>query len=240
MRLTGEKNYASDTLLDDADWLDAICNSTYSGNVLNVSVPTMTSDNAPSPYVISSDSPWTGSGNRAPYLAFDNDPTTFMNFNVIPTASSPHYVRVDFGRPVQINKMYLLNYSTTYGIATGEVQGSTDGTTFEPIKSISHAAGTDAETYIIENTNSYRYYQLLVYTMLGEDRAVAKTLQFYGREDVDETVYNIYSAADDTITATPQGGGSAITITTNNDGYGTIAKSSLSNGTYTYFPIVEY
>ena len=53
MSYIGLNNYASNTLLGDATWCSAICNSTYFESVLNVKVPTMTSATTPSGTVIS-------------------------------------------------------------------------------------------------------------------------------------------------------------------------------------------
>lgn len=48
MSYIGLNNYASNTLLGDSTWCSAICNSTYFESVLNVKVPTMTSNTTPS------------------------------------------------------------------------------------------------------------------------------------------------------------------------------------------------
>ena len=48
MSYIGLNNYASNTLLANATWCNAICNSQYFESVLNVKVPTMTSNNTPS------------------------------------------------------------------------------------------------------------------------------------------------------------------------------------------------
>ena len=47
MTYIGQNNYASNTLLADATWCNAICNSEYFESVLNVKVPKMTSDTTP-------------------------------------------------------------------------------------------------------------------------------------------------------------------------------------------------
>ena len=48
MSLIGKYDYCSNALLSNATWAEAICNSEYFEKVLNVSVPKMTSNTAPS------------------------------------------------------------------------------------------------------------------------------------------------------------------------------------------------
>ena len=54
MRYIGKRNYASDTLLGDEDWYEAIVGSEYGYEVMNIHVPKMTSSNAPEGTVLSS------------------------------------------------------------------------------------------------------------------------------------------------------------------------------------------
>jgi hypothetical protein len=48
MSYIGLNNYSANTLLADSTWCTAICNSTYFESVLNVKIPTMTSNTTPS------------------------------------------------------------------------------------------------------------------------------------------------------------------------------------------------
>lgn len=48
MTYIGLNDYCANKLLADSTWLNAICNSTYFESVLNIKVPTMTSDTTPS------------------------------------------------------------------------------------------------------------------------------------------------------------------------------------------------
>ena len=73
MSYIGLNNYASNTLIDDSTWLTAIAESAYIESIMNVKVPTMTSDTAPSGTCISSS---VYSSNSA-YKAFDGDDSTF-------------------------------------------------------------------------------------------------------------------------------------------------------------------
>lgn len=74
MSYIGLDDYCADTLLEDSTWLNAICNSTYFESVLNVKVPTMTSNTNPSGTVSAS------IDNSNAYKAFDgNDSTKWTN-----------------------------------------------------------------------------------------------------------------------------------------------------------------
>ena len=75
MTYIGSDNYAANTLLGNNTWLNAICNSTYFENVLNVKVPTMTSNTTPSGIASA-----TASGvDHEPYKAFDGNTSTYWN-----------------------------------------------------------------------------------------------------------------------------------------------------------------
>lgn len=74
MTYIGADDYCADALLADSTWSIAICNSTYFENVLNVKVPTMTSNTTPSGTVSAS------KDNSNAYKAFDgNDSTKWTN-----------------------------------------------------------------------------------------------------------------------------------------------------------------
>ena len=75
----GANNYCANTLLSNATWASAIANSTYFESVLNVKVPTMTSDTTPSGIASSNDE---ASANKA-YMAFDENTSTSAGFNAL-------------------------------------------------------------------------------------------------------------------------------------------------------------
>ena len=236
MRLIGEKNYASNTLLDDTDWRKGICNSDYFESVLNVKVPTLSADNVKA-------SASSVSGSNGAWKAFDGNSSTSWQANTS-GGTQTGWIQYNFDTPIKIYKTVTQNYygtgSLLQTINSIELSGSSDGgSSFTPIQSdtVNYSVSSGFVSIIINNPVAYEIirntYSTTQPTSTASNPAITE-VQFYGRQDVDETVYNVYSAADDTIIATPQGGGVAIPITTNNDGYGTIAKSSLPNGTYTF------
>ena len=175
----GLNNYASNTLLADSTWLNAIANSTYFESVLNVKVPTMTSDSAPSGVASASTS---YSGYYA-YQVFDKNNSTYWVSNSVSTNS---WVQYKFTRNVKIRKFSIVprvdsgvarvknfeirsssnnfsSYNTEY---TGLVQSS--GATFDGVITTPH------------NADSWRLHIVDTY---GSACSVCE-LNFYGREDV--------------------------------------------------------
>ena len=75
MSYIGLNNYCANTLLADNTWLNAICNSTYFESVLNVKVPTMTSNTTPSGECIAS-SVYNSSPDYQAWKAFDGNVST--------------------------------------------------------------------------------------------------------------------------------------------------------------------
>ena len=233
MRYIGKRNYCADTLLADEDWAEAIGSSEYFEDILNISVPTMTSNTAPKG-VVSASSVY--SSDFTEYKAFDNnDNTAWAAAN-----NANQYIEYEFENAVKITKaLFKPTYgSSGSGIKNYKILASNDDFATHGVELYSGLAQSVSDITSFEsafaNSNLYKYYRLFIEDSYIAGTCGARTLQFYGRTDVDESNIDIYSAANDTIIATPQGGGAAITITTDNNGYGTIAKSSLPDGTYTF------
>ncbi len=78
MNYIGLNNYCSNTLINDTDWLEAICGSEYIDLVLNVKAPKMTSNNTPSGLVgISGANPYPS---NYPYYALSGNDETSCSF----------------------------------------------------------------------------------------------------------------------------------------------------------------
>ena len=181
MTYIGSDNYASNTLLADSTWRNAICNSTSYTAVLNAYVPTMTSDNTPSGACISSGAV---AGLNA-YKAFDNDASTFYSSSTY--VGSGEYLGYEFPNAVTACK-YTVTIRNNTGTAFTEndiVQGSNDA-----------LAWTDLDTYAIPLAGgsgatgsasgiiygNYKYFR--VYRTSGTDRLQVVSLQINGRQDV--------------------------------------------------------
>ena len=242
MRYIGKRNYASDTLLDDADWCEAICDSEYYESILNYQNPFMTSDTTPSGVASASSS----YDSRFPaWKGFDGDTSGGTDSYWHPTsADTALWLQYDFGSAKKISAMRISN-----GIAGGtkdyEILASNDdfvsdshvlaSGTFPPNGTGNpQDLGGPYETVVLNNGgNSYRYYRVhSISTYSAYGRTAIYDVRFCGREDVVETNIDIYSAANDTVSIS--GNGVSLTCVTDASGHGTIAKSSLPAGTYTF------
>ena len=179
MSYIGLNNYCANTLLNNSDWIEGICDSTYFESVLNVKVPTMTSDTTPSGEVIYSSQ---GSTNKA-FQAFaasglwSSDASTTQHIGYIFTAS------------VRVFKIRIVNRtsSTPKAIKDFKLQASSDGTNWTDIESYTNSVSTSGGSSEYINTNysegvGWRLYITSEYD--GNSGASASVIQFYGREDV--------------------------------------------------------
>lgn len=177
MNYIGQNNYASNTLLGDSDWCSAICNSPYFESVLNVKVPVMTSATTPSGTVSAS----TYQSSCEPYKAFDGNDSSYWASN----GSVPQYIEYDFGHDVLIAKMEYLGYATGNTINGYEVTGfDSDNIDHLLISGNMQNVGTMQSVNIFTNSAKYRKYRLKATSTYGNTNPNAKTIQFYGREDV--------------------------------------------------------
>lgn len=182
MTYIGQNNYASNTLLADSDWRDAICNSTYFESVLNVKVPIMTSNTTPSGECFAKDA-YTS---LQPYLAFNNDLNTAVHSSNYASIVN-WYVGYEFTSPV---KVYLMKYTISQAqlqavSASIKLQSTNDRVTFtdnSDAESVSIPASQRVSGSIkaIKNIDEYSNY---VMTSYGKGITVHEC-QFYGREDV--------------------------------------------------------
>lgn len=187
MTKIGANDYCANKLLADSTWLTAICNSTYFESVLNVKVPTMTSNTTPSGEA--SASSVFDSASYSAYKAFDGT----LSYGWQSTSGSGQWLQYKFQSAMAI-KMICVNIptvatSSNWRTFKGVLKGSNDGSTFTDIKSIevSGKGVTDSVYFIItENSQNtkYNYYRLNVtQNNLNQDgtRAAIYELQLYGR-----------------------------------------------------------
>ena len=185
MSYIGLNNYCANTLLADSTWCEAICNSEYFESVLNVKVPTMTSNTAPSGECISS-----GANNSSEdnYKAFDNDPNTLFASSGS-TTSSGLWLGYTFATATKIicaKAVHRANITTAVTMNFQYQAKSSSGNWRDISDSfdVSFNNNMPTTTNVISgesNDVSYRIYRnsATVSTRLG-----MWTLQFYGREDV--------------------------------------------------------
>lgn len=186
MSYIGLNNYCANTLLTDNDWLTAICNSTYFESVLNVKVPTMTSNTAPSGECFGSS---VYDASVGYYEAFDGLLTISNEWASASNDNVGAYIGYIFTSPVRVNKVTL--YNSTYDnnaniVGAFKLQGKLNDNWID-ITPTALSADSGSNEYIVPNTESYS--AIRVYVTQNKN---AKTpfnvnvweLQFYGRQDV--------------------------------------------------------
>ena len=185
----GAINYDANTLLADSTWLAAICNSTYFESVLNVKVPTMTSNTTPSGECFAS-STYTGSYEafRAFRNQFNGSGGSGNCWQSANTQTSNQYIGYKFTGSEKINACAIGNTSdNNTHIATYKIEASNDGNTWVEIASnLNNSTTASAKTINgIINNDAYTYWRVFITSNAGSSVVVnANTIQFYGRVDV--------------------------------------------------------
>lgn len=189
MGYIGNNNYCADKLLSNSTWLTAICNSIYFESVLNVKVPTMTSNTTPTGVAFASSE---AASSMAAWYAFDNTKNaTFW----ASTGNTNAQIGYDFGSAKKIKALGIINssYQTagatpwyTQGVKDFIFQASNDNSTWVDLLENTAAEATsltqDFEKFVIENPNSYRYYRVFCKNNYGQaTNIVIAQLQFWGR-----------------------------------------------------------
>lgn len=185
MTLIGLNNYASNTLLADATWCEAICNSEYFESVLNVKVPTMTDNTHPSGECISSGA---NQASEANYKAFDGDANTLFSSSGSGTGAGL-YLGYSFDAPTKVYLVKAVHRANTTSAVTMnfKYQSKTSDGDWRDISETFNVSfnNTTPTTMTAVSSGSddvsYRIYRnsASIATRLG-----MWTLQFYGREDV--------------------------------------------------------
>lgn len=204
MALIGKFDYCANKLLSNTTWAETIAGSAYIDSVLNVKVPTMTSNTTPSGEC----SAGTFYSGYYPYYAFDgNVGTRWLSANG--TTSENAWIRYGFNNSVKANvvKIAAPDNQSTYFIKNFIVQGSDDSTNWTDLYTGVTSSNTEShvETFVLSNTNNYSYYQIKVIdTWNGAlpNNISVGWIQFYGRADQTE-----YQALVPTMTSntTPSG-----------------------------------
>lgn len=183
MSYIGLNNYASDTLRSDADWLEAISNSTYIESILNGKVPTMTGATTPSGSVTASSV--YASPNWDPWKAFDNNVSTRW---IAQTGTGNTWIQYEFTEDISVDVWEfvlndLANAKANYGYIY--LKGSSDGgATFDTLDTVDVSALTSATNKrCVTNLDDYRIYRT-EYSKINSSDDGYVTIQFYGRQDV--------------------------------------------------------
>jgi hypothetical protein len=184
MAYIGENDYCAVTLLADNTWRSAICNSAYFESVLNVKVPTMTSNTAPIGECSGSGYTPSASGGGNYFNAFDGKHNTWWNSDVVPTASNPEYIEYVFPHAVAVNKVAWSPYSSSVYPIQMKLKASNDGNTWTEIADIT-GTSDDSQSANIVGQTAYTHWAIFVYEHQSSDRGMFRDLQFYGRSLAD-------------------------------------------------------
>lgn len=183
MTYIGLNNYCANKLLADATWLNAICNSTYFESVLNVHVPTMTSNTTPSGEVFCSSiltSGWPA------WHAFNKNLTdAWASDNA--EGSTGGYVGYKFTSPIEVHKITLNNGISSernLDIKDFIIQGSNDNDNWVDIYSgtATQSAPSITQNFAISNSTKYLYIRIYCQNNYNPSRGLGiSEVDFYGR-----------------------------------------------------------
>ena len=184
MSYIGLNNYCANTLLADSDWCSAICNSAYFESVLNVKVPTMTSNTAPSGEVFT-DGP--------------NPPIAYRSFSGLKTGDCTYYstqpsnisLGYHFTQSVKIVMATTTvpsntnTYPTAYFLQSGSIEVSENGTDYTILHTYTNSNITAGKkiNYVFTNNGFYSYAKFKG-SSSGGWVVFGHSIQFYGRADV--------------------------------------------------------
>lgn len=192
MSYIGLNNYCANTLLADEDWLDGIGNSTYMESVLNVKVPTMTSDTTPSGECIGTVA---RTSSNAIYKAFDGNDATYSQYDYTqPDSTNPYTYSCgyNFGSSIRVKyvKGIVVENPTTSPTAI-TLHGSNDGITWSEVLAtvtdtipLGSASPFTITPLIVSSNAPYTMYKMKFNFGNSQLWSGFYTLQFYGREDV--------------------------------------------------------
>ena len=183
----GANNYAADTLLADATWCADIANSAYIENVLNVKIPTMTSNTTPSGEASASS---IQSGFPAWYAFSDS---FLSNSGWIPNSGDPYNtanVAYEFESAKKMKAAKMVYHDASNRIQIVKIQALSNSNTWEDLADNVTLSTTIIKTALTKEASEQKYtkFRLLVYASGGTAVEPANghgySLQLYGREDV--------------------------------------------------------
>jgi len=186
MTYIGANDYAAYKLLSNSTWRTAICNSTYFESVLNVKVPTMTSNTTPEGLCAYSNA-YPNSYWNVAYKVFDGD--TSSNGWLPPQNSTNEYIYYKF-KDSECLVMMQITFafgSSPISPVQFDVIGSNDGVNWVDIasgESISGSGTVNVQKYYPVST-SYKYLGVRNTNIWIDTNGAHYTglmgLQFYGR-----------------------------------------------------------
>lgn len=177
MTYIGLDDYCADSLLGNSIWLDTICNSTYFESVLNVKVPTMTSNTTPSGVAAASSE----YGGHPAFHAFDKSLLTFWSTQGTAVAT----ISYKFSQPVKCVYAIMTNRNQSSSSPKNfKIETSNDNATWAILGTYTNNnnAASANTYYIFPNSDKNDYYRLNITSKNGSGSNMdIGELQFYGR-----------------------------------------------------------
>lgn len=156
--------------------IDNLFCTTKIGGTITDTIPKMTSNTAPSPYVISAST--TYDANFQAWKAFNKTNSDSSDCWMTANAVSTGWIMIDTGTPTTVNELHLIsrNFATATTSAPKDfsLQGSDDGISFTTIKEFVgevNWASNETRIYALDSEATYRYYKLIIAANNGYNTA---------------------------------------------------------------------
>ena len=171
MTYIGSDAYAIATLKDDVTWCTAIVNSAYMTNAFTKSIPTMTSNTAPSG--VASASSYTSS--HEAFRAFDGNASTYFNASntVIPNAELIY----QFADTISIGCVEIMPMTNNTDVV---VMGSNDGVTYDSLVTINAMLENVTTKVAVPGTSTQYKYIKFAFSRSTPAGFAYYTAQVYG------------------------------------------------------------
>lgn len=174
MSYIGLNDYCANKLLANSTWLNAICNSTYFESVLNVKVPTMTSNTTPYGIALASGQHIS----QEAYRAFDSNTSTYW----ANTSGTLGWIAYMFTQAVKVYK--IVANSGNSSVLNWRARYSDNGSTWTDISGSEFYTSPSAHeaTKVISPPSSHEYWGINCYSAgTAGTTASASSINFYGR-----------------------------------------------------------
>lgn len=107
MMYIGLNDYCAKKLIVNAEWLDAICSSSYFESVLNTKVPTMTSNTEPEG-IVTSDSIDLDGNRYLPYVVFDGKVKNWSSTFGFRGTKADNYIGYEFNKYINVKYFFYV------------------------------------------------------------------------------------------------------------------------------------
>lgn len=182
MQRVGRYDYCSESLLNNATWCEAIVNSEYFEEILDVTNPAMTSTTTPSGYVTSSSGE--AYSDEPSWKAFDKNLSSAWSSQA---TQNNRWVKLAFPTSIIPTAIYVKYMNAVDRNADWLLQVSNDDSNWTTIKTIAGKTSSWAieDTTVIFNSekNKYRYFRMFTNGSGKQTVAAVYEMMIYARHD---------------------------------------------------------